>query len=215
MNARPLIVMMLGIVVVFVWMGYQTNSNVGESIEKSYKEFDEATNILSPLSDTYGLQVLNNQVKVAHDRISMEDFCKSIKHTSDKQKEYLKLYAELVRGKETSDDKSLFVVANEVFIYTEKLSTLCKNKDKDGIHKLIYNGELFVLVDSATKVIDRILDNKFNATAKFKEDAREAIKRYNQVLTFAGSLAMILGVLACRSKDTRNTRTKKSRIRRK
>lgn len=213
MKAKSLIVAMLGIVLLFVGVGYHTNSKVSQSIEKSYKEFDEVTNVLSPLFDTYALAILNNQVKVAHDKMQLEEFCKLIKQNTEKQKEYLKLYSELIRGKETIDDKNLFVVSNRMFLYTDKLIELCKQKDKEGIHQLIYNGELFVLVDSTTGTINKILDAKFANTVKYKEEARRAMKQYNQVLTLAGSLAIILGVLAYRTKSPCKSRSrpKKSR----
>lgn len=201
MKAKPLIVAMLGIVLIFVGMGHYTNSNIGASIEKSYKEFDEVTNVLSPLFDTYALAILSNQVKVAHDKMDMEDFCKLIKKNTDKQKEYLKIYADLIKGKETRDDKILFDVSEKVFLYTEKLSDLCKSHNKERIHELIYNGELFVLTDTATETINRILDTKFKNTLKYKSEARASIKEYTQVLTLAGSLSIILGVLAFKTKD--------------
>lgn len=201
MKAKPLIIAMLGIVLVFVGMGHYTNSSVGQSIEKSYKEFDEVTNVLSPLFDTYALAIFSNQVKVAHDKISMEDFCKLLKQNTEKQKEYLKLYVELVRGKETADDKRLFALSSEVFLYTNRLCELCKSKDKDGVHTLIGSGELFLLIDSTTEVINKILDTKFANTVKYKQDARDEIKRCNEVLTMAGSLAVILGFLAFKAKD--------------
>lgn len=197
---------MLGIVLTFLGTGYHVNKSVEQNIENSYREFEVVTNVLSPLFDTYALGIADSQVKVAHGQISVEEFCAVLVKNTDKQKVLLNEYAKFVSGKESLDDKQLFALVNSVFLYTSKIQDLCKKRDIDAIHAKLYSGELYKVIDPTTTCINRILDEKFLNTEKFKMIAKRDMTIHRRILTLASSLAMILGVMVLVSKKMERCR---------
>lgn len=111
------------------------------------------------------------------------------------------MYAKAISGRETADDKQLFVLSTKVFNHISRIEALAKKKDIEGIHTTLYDGELYAMVDPTTACINRILDTKFAMSGKYRQEAIAAMQRSQTILVYASILAGILGLLVYRCKD--------------
>lgn len=203
MKAKHAVLSLLVIVVIFVSKGFHANYLVQRDIEKSYDEFNVVTNTLSPLFDSYALGMVDSQVKVSHGQITTHQYCEDIKKAVSIQKQKIKEYSQLVKNNETVEDKELFMRSSEAYIYANKMMDLCANSNGDAsaIHLSLYSGEMYKIIDPITTCINKILDNKFENSEKYKKEALMAIKHHNDVMIFASVLTAILMVAILRCKD--------------
>jgi len=201
MKAKHAVLSLLVIVVIFVSKGFHANYIVQKDMENVYKQFDMVTHTLSPLFDSYGLSMVDNQVKASHGLITVHEYCERLEKTILLQKKKIKEYSELVKGNETVDDKELFMRATEAYLYADKMMALCKKNDVISIHQSLYSGEMYKIIDPITACINRILDNKFQNSETYRKDALRAIKHHNDVMLFASILTVILGVVIIRHND--------------
>lgn len=201
MKAKHAVLSLLVIVVIFVAKGFHANSVVEKDMESVYKEFDTVTNTLSPLFDTYGLAMVDTQVKASHGLISAHEYCEQLEKAVAIQKKKIKEYSEMVKGNESVDDKELFMRSTDAYIYANKMMALCKKNDIVGIHQSLYSGEMYKIIDPMTGCINRILNNKFETSETYRKNATNAIKQHTNVMLFASALTAILGIVIIRCKD--------------
>jgi hypothetical protein len=210
MKSKHAIIVMLFIVSIFVSKGLYTSSMLRSKIDHSYKEFEVVTNTLSPLFDSYGLTLVDSQVKVSHDLITLEQFRNTLTKTLQQQQTLLTTYKKSVEGKETIDDKELFIRTQRVTEYIKRIQVLRVRGDVKEIHAQLYNGELYRLIDPVTEIINKILDNKFDAAENSRKIALDELVAYEKVVYFTAALTIILGVALFRCKGDCVTK-KKSR----
>jgi len=210
MKSKHAIIVMLFIVSIFVSKGLYTSSMLKSKIDHSYKEFEVVTNTLSPLFDSYGLTIVDSQVKVSHDLITLDQFRNTLTKTLQLQQTLLTTYKKSVEGKETIDDKELFIRTQRVTEYIKRIQVLSVRGDVKEIHAQLYNGELYRLIDPVTEIINKILDNKFDAAENSRKIALDELVAYEKVVYFTAALTIILGVALFRCKGDCVTK-KKSR----
>lgn len=219
MKAKHAVLSLLVIVVIFVSKGFHANHIVKKDIETVYNEFTVVTNTLSPLFDTYGLSMVDSQVKVSHKLISIHEYCEQVEKAMVVQKQKIKEYADIVKNNETVEDKELFMRASEAYIYANNMLMLCKKNDIEALHQSVYSGEMYKVIDPITNCINKIIDNKFKSSETYKKDALRAIKQHNDVMIFASILTGILTVAILRCKDCASKkiigRKKKVRVKKK
>jgi hypothetical protein len=208
MKSKHAIIAMLFIVAIFVSKGLYTSSMLRSKIDHSYKEFEVVTNTLSPLFDSYGLTIVDSQVKVSHDLITLDQFRNTLTKTLQLQQTLLTTYKKSVEGKETIDDKELFIRTQRVTEYIKRIQVLSVRGDVKEIHAQLYNGELYRLIDPVTEIINKILDNKFDAAENSRKIALDELVAYEKVVYFTAALTIILGVALFRCKDDCNVRKK-------
>jgi hypothetical protein len=213
MNTKYAVLSLIVIVVIFLLKGFHANYVVKRDIDIVYNEFTVVTNTLSPLFDTYGISMVDSQVKVSHGLISMDEYCDQVKNEMLSQEQRIKEYSDIVKNNETDDDKELFSRATEAHIYVNKMMELCKSKDVDAIHQSLYSGEMYKTIDPITACINRILENKFNNSNEYRKDALLAIERHNDVMIFALILTGILAIAILRCKDCAPKKVVKPRVR--
>jgi CHASE3 domain sensor protein len=218
MKPKHAVLSLLVIVVIFVSKGFHANYVVQKDMENVYKEFDTVTNTLSPLFDTYGLSMVDSQVKASHGLITAHEYCEQLEKAVATQKKKIQEYSEMVKGNESLDDKELFMRSTDAYIYANKMMGLCKKNDIEAIHQSLYSGEMYKIIDPMTGCINRILNNKFETSETYRKDALRAIKHHNDVMIFASVLTVILAIVIVRHDDCRSKRVdkkrKKSRVRR-
>ena len=200
MKSKHAIIVMLFIVSIFVSKGLYTSSMLRSKIDHSYKEFEDVTNTLSPLFDSYGLTLVDSQVKVSHDLITLDQFRNTLTKTLQQQQTLLTAYKKSVEGKETIDDRELFIRTQRVSEYIKKIQVLSVRGDVKEIHAQLYNGELYRLIDPVTEIINKILDNKFDAAENSRKIALDELIAYERVVYFTAALTIILGVALFRCK---------------
>ena len=200
MKSKHAILVMLFIVSIFVSKGLYTSSMLKSKIDHSYKEFEVVTNTLSPLFDSYGLTLVDSQVKVSHDLITLDQFRNTLTKTLQQQQTLLTAYKKSVEGKETIDDRELFIRTQRVSEYIKKIQVLSVRGDVKEIHAQLYNGELYRLIDPVTEIINKILDNKFDAAENSRKIALDELIAYERVVYFTAALTIILGVALFRCK---------------
>jgi hypothetical protein len=170
-------------------------------VDHSYKEFEVVTNTLSPLFDSYGLTLVDSQVKVSHDLITIDQFRNTLSKTLQTQHSLVEAYKKTVNGVETLDDKELFIRAQKVAEYIKKVQILSVRGDVKEIHAQLYNGELYRVIDPMTEIINKVLDNKFHAAEQSRKIALDELAAYEKVVYFTAALTIILGVALFRCKD--------------
>lgn len=219
MKAKHAILSLLVIVVIFVGKGFHANNIVKKDIETVYSEFTVVTNTLSPLFDTYGLSMVDTQIKVSHGLMSMHEYCEQVEKAIVLQKQKIKEYSEIVKDNETVEDKELFIRASEAYIYANKMLILCKKNDIDALHQSVYSGEMYRVIDPITNCINKIIDNKFQRSDTYKKNALLAIKQHNDVMIFASLLTGIftVAILRCKDDSTKKVdkRKKKAKVKKK
>lgn len=215
MKAKHAVLSLLVIVVIFVSKGFHANYIVQRDIEKTYTEFDVVTNTLSPLFDSYALNMVDNQVKVSHGLITPQQYCEALEKALYIQKQKLKEYAALIKNNETADDKELFVRSTEAYGYANRMMELCKADNTPAIHLSLYSGEMYKIIDPITANINKILDNKFQNSESYKKDALRAIKHHTDVMIFASVLTGILMVAILKCKDCYPKKVDKKKKKRK
>lgn len=193
MKAKYIIVMLLVIVLSFLWTGYRVSTHVEKNMESSFKEFEVVTKMLSPMLDTYRSTVVDGQVKVTHNQMSIEEYCVNMSKNMEKQKKLITKYAETLSGKENMDDKELFYLINSLNVYIDKMKEFCKKKDAESIHTSLYSGELYRLVDPIISRSNRILDNRLHNAEKMMLETKSEMEKHRQILLFSTSLAVVLG----------------------
>jgi uncharacterized protein YlzI (FlbEa/FlbD family) len=208
MKSKHAIIAMLFIVAIFVSKGLYTSSMLRSKIDHSYKEFEVVTNTLSPLFDSYGLALVDSQVKVSHDLITIDQFRNTLTKTLQQQHILLDTYKRSVSGVETIDDKELFIRTQRVTEYIKKIQVLTVRGDIKEIHNQLYNGEMYRVIDPVTEIINKILENKFDAAEKSRKIALDELVAYERVVYFTAALTIILGVALFRCKDNCNVRKK-------
>ena len=219
MKSKHAILVMLFIVSIFVSKGLYTSSMLKSKIDHSYKEFEVVTNTLSPLFDSYGLTLVDSQVKVSHDLITLDQFRNTLTKTLQQQQTLLTAYKKSVEGKETIDDRELFIRTQRVTEYIKRIQVLSVRGDVKEIHAQLYNGELYRLIDPVTEIINKILDNKFDAAENSRKIALDELIAYERVVYFTAALTIILGVAlfrcngdcVARKKPRRSTKRIKNR----
>lgn len=211
MRAKQAIITMLFIVAIFVSKGLYTSNMLKNKIEHSYKEFEVVTNTLSPLFDSYGLTLVDSQVKVSHDLITIDQFRTTLTKTLALQQSLIASYKKSVEGVETIDDKELFTRAQRVSEYIKKIQVLSVRGDVKEIHNQLYNGEMYRVVDPMTEIINKILENKFDAAENSRKVAVAELEAYERVVYFTAALTIILGVALyrCRCNDLKNKKPRK------
>lgn len=202
---------MLFIVAIFVSKGLYTSNMLRTKIDASYKEFEVVTNTLSPLFDSYGLTLVDSQVKVSHDLITIDQFRTTLAKTLTLQHDLIASYKKSVEGVETIDDKELFTRAQRVSEYIKKIQVLSVRGDVKEIHNQLYNGEMYRVVDPMTEIINKILENKFEAAENSRKVAVAELEAYEKVVYFTAALTIILGVALyrCRCNDLKNKKPRK------
>ena len=213
MRAKQAIITMLFIVAIFVSKGLYTSNMLRTKIDHSYKEFEVVTNTLSPLFDSYGLTLVDSQVKVSHDLITIDQFRTTLTKTLALQQSLIASYKKSVEGSETLDDKELFTRAQRVSEYIKKIQVLSVRGDVKEIHNQLYNGEMYRVVDPMTEIINKILENKFDAAENSRKAAVAELEAYERVVYFTAALTIILGVALyrCRCNDLKNKKPRKVR----
>jgi len=201
MKSKHAIIAMLFIVAIFVSKGLYTSSMLRSKIDHSYKEFEVVTNTLSPLFDSYGLALVDSQVKVSHDLITIDQFRSILTKTLQQQHILLDTYKRSVSGVETIDDKELFIRTQRVTEYIKNIQVLTVRGDIKEIHNQLYNGEMYRVIDPVTEIINKILENKFDAAEKSRKIALDELVTYEKVVYFTAALTIILGVALFRCKD--------------
>lgn len=211
MRAKQAIITMLFIVAIFVSKGLYTSNMLRTKIDHSYKEFEVVTNTLSPLFDSYGLTLVDSQVKVSHDLITIDQFRTTLTKTLALQQSLIASYKKSVEGVETIDDKELFTRAQRVSEYIKKIQVLSVRGDVKEIHNQLYNGEMYRVVDPMTEIINKILENKFEAAENSRKVAVAELEAYEKVVYFTAALTIILGVALyrCRCNDLKNKKPRK------
>jgi len=200
MKSKHAIIAMLFIVAIFVSKGLYTSSMLRSKIDHSYKEFEVVTNTLSPLFDSYGLALVDSQVKVSHDLITIDQFRSILTKTLQQQHILLDTYKRSVSGVETIDDKELFIRTQRVTEYIKNIQVLTVRGDIKEIHNQLYNGEMYRVIDPVTEIINKILENKFDAAEKSRKIALDELVAYEKVVYFTAALTIILGVALFRCK---------------
>ena len=200
MKSKHAIIAMLFIVAIFVSKGLYTSSMLRSKIDHSYKEFEVVTNTLSPLFDSYGLALVDSQVKVSHDLITIDQFRSILTKTLQQQHILLDTYKRSVSGVETIDDKELFIRTQRVTEYIKNIQVLTVRGDIKEIHNQLYNGEMYRVIDPVTEIINKILENKFDAAEKSRKIALDELVAYERVVYFTAALTIILGVALFRCK---------------
>jgi hypothetical protein len=208
MKSKHAIIAMLFIVAIFVSKGLYTSSMLRSKIDHSYKEFEVVTNTLSPLFDSYGLALVDSQVKVSHDLITIDQFRSILTKTLQQQHILLDTYKRSVSGVETIDDKELFIRTQRVTEYIKNIQVLTVRGDIKEIHNQLYNGEMYRVIDPVTEIINKILENKFDAAEKSRKIALDELVAYEKVVYFTAALTIILGVALFRCKDNCSVRKK-------
>lgn len=201
MKSKHAIIAMLFIVAIFVSKGLYTSSMLRSKIDHSYKEFEVVTNTLSPLFDSYGLALVDSQVKVSHDLITIDQFRSILTKTLQQQHILLDTYKRSVSGVETIDDKELFIRTQRVTEFIKKIQVLTVRGDIKEIHNQLYNGEMYRVIDPVTEIINKIIENKFDAAEKSRKIALDELIAYEKVVYFTAALTIILGVALFRCKD--------------
>ena len=85
--------------------------------------------------------------------------------------------------------------------------------DVKEIHNQLYNGEMYRVVDPMTEIINKILENKFDAAENSRKAAVAELEAYERVVYFTAALTIILGVALyrCRCNDLKNKKPRKVR----
>jgi hypothetical protein len=200
MRAKQAILTMLIIVAIFVSKGLYTSNMLRGKIDQSYKEFEVVTNTLSPLFDSYGITLVDSQVKVSHDLITIDQFRTTLDKTLKLQHGLIDEYKKSVEGVETLDDKELFARTQRVTEYIKRIQVLSVRGDVKEIHAQLYNGEMYRLVDPVTEIINKILENKFDVAENSRRAAVAELEAYEKVVYFTAALTIILGVALFRCK---------------
>jgi hypothetical protein len=200
MRAKQAILTMLIIVAIFVSKGLYTSNMLRGKIDQSYKEFEVVTNTLSPLFDSYGITLVDSQVKVSHDLITIDQFRTTLDKTLKLQHGLIDEYKKSVEGVETLDDKELFARTQRVTEYIKRIQVLSVRGDVKEIHAQLYNGEMYRLVDPVTEIINKILENKFDVAENSRRAAVAELEAYERVVYFTAALTIILGVALFRCK---------------
>jgi hypothetical protein len=214
MKARHAIISMLFIVSIFVSKGLYTSHLLKSKIDSSYQEFEVVTNTLSPLFDSYGIGIVDNQVKVSHDLITVDQYRNNLAKIQQTQQLLLSNYKKIIAGKETWEDKELFTRSQTVNDYKKKVQLLASRGDVKEIHAQLYNGEMYRVIDPMTEIINKILDNKFHAAEQARKASLDELKAYEKVVYFTVALTIVLGVALFRC-DKRTTIYKKSLLKKK
>lgn len=201
MRSKHAILIMLFIVAIFVSKGLYTSNMLRSKIDHSYKEFEVVTNTLSPLFDSYGIALVDSQVKVSHDLITIDQFRTTLAKTLKLQQDLILQYKKCVEGVETLDDKELFTRSQRVSEYIKSIQILSVRGDIKEIHAQLYNGEMYRVIDPMTEIINKILETKFEAAENSRRLAVEELVAYERVVYFTAALTIILGVALFRSKD--------------
>jgi len=208
MKSKHAIIAMLFIVAIFVSKGLYTSSMLRSKIDHSYKEFEVVTHTLSPLFDSYGLALVDSQVKVSHDLITIDQFRNTLTKTLQEQQNLLDTYKKRVSGSESIDDKELFTRTQRVTEYIKKIQVLSVRGDIKEIHAQLYNGEMYRVIDPVTEIINKILDNKFDAAERSRKIALDELAAYEKVVYFTAALTIILGVALFRCKEGSSVKKK-------
>jgi uncharacterized protein YlzI (FlbEa/FlbD family) len=214
MRAKQAILTMLIIVAIFVSKGLYTSNILRGKIDQSYREFEVVTNTLSPLFDSYGITLVDSQVKVSHDLITIDQFRTILDKTLKLQHGLIDEYKKCVVGFETIDDKELFLRAQRVAEYIKKIQILSVRGDVKEIHAQLYNGEMYRVVDPMTEIINKILENKFDAAENSRKLALAELQAYEKVVYFTAALTIILGVALYRCKCDKLSGKKPRKVKR-
>jgi hypothetical protein len=86
--------------------------------------------------------------------------------------------------------------------------------DVKEIHAQLYNGELYRLIDPVTEIINKILDNKFDAAENSRKIALDELVAYEKVVYFTAALTIILGVALYRCKCDKLSGKKPRKVKR-
>lgn len=202
---------MLFIVTIFVSKGLYTSNMLRSKIDYSYEEFEVVTNTLSPLFDSYGIALVDSQVKVSHDLITIDQFRTTLAKTLKQQHDLISSYKKTVEGSETLDDKELFTRAQRVSEYIKNIQILSVRGDIKEIHSHLYNGEMYRVIDPMTEIINKILENKFSAAEQSRRLAIVELEAYEKVVYFTAALTIILGValFRCKPDAIKNKKTRR------
>jgi uncharacterized protein YlzI (FlbEa/FlbD family) len=144
---------------------------------------------------------VDSQVKVSHDLITIDQFRNILTKTLQQQHILLDTYKRSVSGVETIDDKELFIRTQRVTEFIKKIQVLTVRGDIKEIHNQLYNGEMYRVIDPVTEIINKILENKFDAAEKSRKIALDELVAYEKVVYFTAALTIILGVALFRCKD--------------
>jgi hypothetical protein len=186
---------------IFVVRGFYVVQEVNDATETSYQEFEILSKDIAPLKNLYVAVIASTQVKTAHKLMSPADFLNVLNSAEADEKKLLESYAEAIRGKETVDDKELFVQTLQIHTYIDKMQALAEAGNVEGIHAAIYSGEMTTVFLPAYKTLNKISVAKLKTAEECKLQVKRTIHNFETVLKFSATLIMILAVLVVRYKE--------------
>ncbi len=196
------------IVAIFVTKGFHVTSELRKATIKSYTQFEMVSEIIRPLMENYEGKLAGGVVLTTHGQMESHELVKVIDDVRVSQQKLLDQYIAATNDQETMDDKELYVCAANTILYMDKLRALAIENDVKGMHQTIYNGEFHSNFYPLHNVINKIKQAKLNEANNYRTSVEETLKNFARVMMFAGTLIVILGVLAVKYKEEAPPRTR-------
>lgn len=196
---------------IFTYYGFSIAEKIEKDFQKSSLHFNTVTSVLSPLFDACAINIVDTQVKLAHNQADFDTFCKVMVSSKKNIKTYLDAY----KGQKTDKENELLLQLedqlNKVDLYLDKAIKACKDKDHKTIYEMLNSGEMYSVIDPTTKLINKILDSKLQLAEEAKDDAFKVLEKFKHFLIFQLTLCLVISSAVLIPKK-KKSRAKKSII---
>jgi hypothetical protein len=185
MNPKLITAALAAVVVCFSGVGVMTVQKVSENIAASDREFALTSNVLSPLFDIYGLEIVDGQAKASKGLIDVNEFCASLTK--------LEAEAERLIG-EFGKPPELVAQHKLVKAYLEKARMACDKGQIETLNSPAMTAELYGVIEPMTELINKFLANNLAISRKYKESADGALLTFERFASVAAGLGIVFAV---------------------
>lgn len=192
MTARTIVLSISLIIGIFTYYGFSISERIEKDFQKSSLHFNTVTSVLSPLFDACAINIVDTQVKLAHNQADFDTFCKVMVSSKKNIKTYLDAYKEQKTDKENEFLLQLEDQLNKVDFYLDKAIKACKDNDHKTIYEMLNSGEMYSVIDPTTKLINKILDSKLQLAEEAKNDAFKVLEKFRRFLVFQLTLCLVI-----------------------
>jgi hypothetical protein len=185
MNPKIITAALAATVVCFSGVGVMTVQKVSRNIAASDREFALTSNVLSPLFDIYGLEIVDGQAKASKGLIDAKEFCASLTK--------LEAEAERLIG-EFGKPPELVAQHKLVKAYLEKARIACDKGQIETLNSPAMTAELYGVIDPMTELINKLLLENLETSRKYKKSADSALLAFERFASVAAGLGIVFAV---------------------
>ena len=185
MNPKLITAALAATVVCFAGVGVVTVKSVSKHIAASDKEFAITSNVLSPLFDIYGLEIVDGQAKASKGLIDAKEFCASLNK--------LQAEAERLLG-EFGSPADLLAQHKLVAAYLKKARDLCDRGEISTLNSPAMTAELYAVIEPMTGLINKTLQEQLALSRTHKDAADQALLTFERFASVAAGLGIVFAV---------------------